>query len=678
MRALKIVGWVVGGLLLLMVGLVAAVAIGGDRALAYLIEHQGSALLHRDIRLGGGFHVAWGNPIRIVADDVHVANAPWGTEPDMFAARHLELEIEPWPLLRGKFSIPRVALDGSRTLLETSDKGEKNWDLFAAKAAAPEKRTEFPDIRRVEVTDSSFAFRNGETKANTDVGLAKVLAETPDATSPIKLAGDGTLQKQPFHLEGTVGAVAQLQNPAEPYGVDLRGTLGEAKLAVSGKMTEPLELAGLHATVSADGKDLQDTLAVVGLPIPTTPPYHVSGEIKHDGTVWKVEQLETRLGKSQIAGGISVDTGQRVPYIQANLAAKYLDIADFQGFIGGTPPGSEKETPKKPEGSRLIPDMKLPLEKLPGFNADVSFDGADVRPAAGLPLQRVSLGLALKDGVLRVKPLRFAMATGEVSTDATLSSAVQPPSLDLNVDVRRIDLHKLVAGMSVPKQVKETGGILGASVKVKGKGTSTRELVGSLDGEFALFMENGQISHILVALLNLDVANAVNFLVQGDKPHPIDCVLTHFDVKNGIATADTFLIDTTETVVDGKGNINFRDETLFLDLTPHAKDWSPLRLREPIHIRGTFRNPSATPDKVGLAARLGAAIGLGVLFPPAALLPLIETGLGSQNTCGRAFAAQQETQTGNDAAKAAGSSQAPPSPRPRSAQPDSPRGGSTR
>src|SRR5690242_11822533 len=255
MRALKIVGWILGGLLLLVVGVVAAVAIGGDKAMAYLIQHQGAALLHRDIRLGG-FHVAWGNPIRIVADDVHVANASWGTEPDMFAARHLELEVEPWPLLHGKVSIPHVALDGSRTLLETSNKGEKNWDLFAAKAAAPQKRTQFPDVRHVDVTDSSFAFRNGQTKADTEVGLAKVQAETPDAASPIKLVGDGTFQKQPYHLEGTVGALAQLQNPTEPYGVDVGGTLGDTKLWFSGKMTEPLDVAGLDARVSVDGKDL--------------------------------------------------------------------------------------------------------------------------------------------------------------------------------------------------------------------------------------------------------------------------------------------------------------------------------------------------------------------------------------------------------------------------------------
>jgi hypothetical protein len=53
-----------------------------------------------------------------------------------------------------------------------------------------------------------------------------------------------------------------------------------------------------------------------------------------------------------------------------------------------------------------------------------------------------------------------------------------------------------------------------------------------------------------------------------------------------------------------------------------------------------------------MAARLGAATGLGVLFPPAALLPLIDTGLGEHNACSEAYAAQQppgnpQPRTGN-------------------------------
>jgi hypothetical protein len=42
-----------------------------------------------------------------------------------------------------------------------------------------------------------------------------------------------------------------------------------------------------------------------------------------------------------------------------------------------------------------------------------------------------------------------------------------------------------------------------------------------------------------------------------------------------------------------------------------------------------------------LIGRLGAATALGLLFPPAALPPLIDIGLGEHNACTAAYAAQQ-------------------------------------
>jgi len=88
----------------------------------------------------GAFHVDWGDPpIRITAEDIHVANADWGTRPEMFAARRLELEVRPWPLLRMRYVVPRLALDGPNLLLEKSKDGKGNWSFGAAKAATPQK-----------------------------------------------------------------------------------------------------------------------------------------------------------------------------------------------------------------------------------------------------------------------------------------------------------------------------------------------------------------------------------------------------------------------------------------------------------------------------------------------------------------------------------------------------------
>jgi AsmA family protein len=149
--------------------------------------------------------------------------------------------------------------------------------------------------------------------------------------------------------------------------------------------------------------------------------------------------------------------------------------------------------------------------------------------------------------------------------------------------------------------------------------------------------------------------------VRGDRPHPINCLVGNFDVQRGVATAKTFILDTTDTVVEGQGNVNLGDETIYLDLKPHPKDWSPLSLRTPIQVRGTLGEPQVKPHAGGLAARLGAAVGLAIVAPPAALLPLIETGLGEQNMCSRAFAAAEGSSSQQTRDKAKENAQ-PPQP----------------
>jgi hypothetical protein len=63
-------------------------------------------------------------------------------------------------------------------------------------------------------------------------------------------------------------------------------------------------------------------------------------------------------------------------------------------------------------------------------------------------------------------------------------------------------------------------------------------------------------------------------------------------------------------------------------------------LRTPVKVDGTLAKSEYTLRPEGLVARLGAAIGLGIIAPPAALLALIDTGLGGENACSKAYAKQ--------------------------------------
>jgi hypothetical protein len=93
------------------------------------------------------------------------------------------------------------------------------------------------------------------------------------------------------------------------------------------------------------------------------------------------------------------------------------------------------------------------------------------------------------------------------------------------------------------------------------------------------------------------------------------------------------LLATTEANILGKGTINLDTEQLDLALNTEATHFSIGSLSTPINIGGTLKNPSVLPAAGPLALRVGSAVGLGIVFPPLALIPTIRLGLGDKNAC---------------------------------------------
>jgi AsmA family protein len=105
------------------------------------------------------------------------------------------------------------------------------------------------------------------------------------------------------------------------------------------------------------------------------------------------------------------------------------------------------------------------------------------------------------------------------------------------------------------------------------------------------------------------------------------------------------VFDTTDTKVTGDGTINLRDEKLDLKLEAHPKNPSPLEARTPILIRGHLGKPEFGVDPSQAVARGAAAVALGALLTPlAALLPLIDLGLGKDSPCQKLIAEAQTSE----------------------------------
>src|SRR3546814_13102277 len=82
---------------------------------------------------------------------------------------------------------------------------------------------------------------------------------------------------------------------------------------------------------------------------------------------------------------------------------------------------------------RVLPDAPLRVEALKHFDADVRYRGTKVR-AESFPISHVDLTLALKNGLMELKPFNFVVAGGTVKSDIAIDS--RPAVVRTEYDIR--------------------------------------------------------------------------------------------------------------------------------------------------------------------------------------------------------------------------------------------------
>ena len=141
-----------------------------------------------------------------------------------------------------------------------------------------------------------------------------------------------------------------------------------------------------------------------------------------------------------------------------------------------------------------------------------------------------------------------------------------------------------------------------------------------------MHMRDAAISHLAVEVGGIDVAQALGMLVKGDDALPILCNVADLDIEQGIVRPKVIVVNTRDSTIWIDGTVSLRDETLDLRAVVSPKDFSPLTLRTPVHVRGTFSDPKVSLEIGKLAGKAGAAGLLALLHPLAALIPFVDPG----------------------------------------------------
>lgn len=591
-----------------------------------------SAALGRKVSINGPLDVDLGWTTRIRMGEVSVANAAWAKEPEMLKIAQIDTAIDVRELLSGNIRIPSIALEKPEVILARNEKGETNWTFGDAQSDKPAdgERQELPVIDELTVTDGSVQFQQPGPAEDLELLLDQVTLRQPPPDQDIRLDANGQYQNQPFKLTLEAGSFAELKG-AEPYPLDLALTAGDLKGTVAGNIGDPAKMQGVDLAIDFKGDNAANLFPMTGLVLPPTPPYHIKGQLKRQGSAWTLADFDGTLGGSDLRGTISVDLAGERRMMRGDLSSNKLDFADLLPAIGAPreqDAGDQPPTSERP--GRILPDKDIDLSRLRAMDADVTFRSNRIVTTA-IPLDRFEAKLTLDDGTLRLQPVRFEIGQGKVDLYTSLYGSKQPVDVDIDLQIQRLNLKDLLRNTQF---AEESAGILGGRAKLASHGTSVADILGGANGEVYVVMSGGQMSLLLVELAGLDIAQALGIAISGDEPTPIRCLVADVNATNGVFETQPLVLDTGDTIIVGSGAINMGDETLNLRLTPYAKDFSPLTLRSPITIGGTLASPDPFPDPAGIGNEtLGQKVLNAILTPVLGLLPPFDTEVGTDSDC---------------------------------------------
>lgn len=626
------------GLAVLLAAIAAFIAVFDWNMLRGYAERKVAEKTGREFSIGN-LDVKLGLTPRIRLDNVRFGNATWGSEPMMVEAAVAEFTISLSALLRGRVVLPEVAMTKPVVLLEKNDAGLRNWQLDPDKPAG-----EVPVIERLRLDDGFVTYRDPTIATNLDIAIS-----TDDAAADalgIRFAAEGKFRDMATFARGRGGAVLRLADRSTPFPIDGELIIGDTAAILRGTITNLVKFSALDLDLSLVGATMSDLFPILKLNLPRSPPYRVEGRLSREEGKWTFKNFSGKVGDSDLAGDLVVvgGTATERPTINANLVSNVLDFNDLAGFIGAPPatgPGQTASAKQKQEAVAqaakpdAVPDAGFPSDRLRTMNADVQYEAKNVKSREALPLDSLAAHLKIQDGRLTLQPLQLGVAGGTITSQVSLDARKEPVTSEASMQVRSLRLNKLAPKV---KLSSASSGRISGSAQFKSTGNSAAKVLAALDGRVGLAMDGGEVSNLLLEYVGIDGGEIVKFLLAGDQSVPVRCAVAQFVIKDGLMKTETFVFDTRDTIIRGEGTVDLARETIDLTLQPLPKDISIFSGRAPLHVTGSFTEPSFTPNKTSLATRGGAAILLGLVNPLAALIPLIETGPGEDSNCGALIA----------------------------------------
>ena len=386
-------------------------------------------------------------------------------------------------------------------------------------------------------------------------------------------------------------------------------TIGSLRLAADGSLNLQPRSSDSDLAFSVSGPSLGEVGRIFGVMTLPEKEFEVSARFSGTPSGFGVRDLVARVDDSDLRGELD-----------ASLEGERDDLS---GQVKRVEPGQEQVQPEQPGApiddggrKRLFSDEPLDTSWLSKADLDVGLE-IDEFIANTMRVTDVVIGLELLDGALRVDPVSLQEKDGVIEASFSLVPRDGLYEMQVSAAIEAVRIGLLAPGIEDTSTLPPTNG----TIQLEGSGDSIRSIMASLNGQVSVRQDSGRIQQLSGAGLFRDVLlqvlRTLNPLREDRGYQLLECAIFEISVTDGLASLDTFAIQTDATTTVARGEINLRNERLDLAFRAKPREGFGVSLgtvaNELLEIRGTLSSPRVGLDAARTATATGAAVATGGL-----------------------------------------------------------------
>ncbi len=432
---------------------------------------------------------------------------------------------------------------------------------------------------------------------------------------------DANVQLSDYRFRGHLA-----HDDAAGYSGDVEIDAPDYKLHLQGQFGSLAGMQGIDATVAGSGTELPAVGALADLAAHLRDAWQVNFHVKGTRERVQLDDLKLTLGRSDIAGTLSLIRSGPRPRIEGKLTS---DLFVTSLLEKGDEKSVGSQAAGKAGGNRVLSDEPIPVDWVKAADASVEIAAKRVEGTL-FNYEDALVRATLDNGHLELASEKGTIYGAESRGLMQIDATVSPPRVVMEASARGADVGKITGDWSDPPFMTGQGDF---EVKISATGDSPADLMANLSGEGRVVVGEGTAQvGVLERMVRTVGLKTIGGLLGEDKVDsvPMKCFAANLTAKEGLVKADVLVLDTEKATIFGSGTIDFAKEQYDLVFKPKPKSVT-LNTAVPIRVGGTFQDPTVSAEAVGTLRKIAGIASLFV-FPPAAIAGLADFGSGD-NQC---------------------------------------------